>query len=539
VPAFLARYWTGLVAGLAAAAYAICVFGFGLVYRPLHNDEGVTLRVASNDSLRGVLDLAVNYRHGPPLHYLLVHLSLLWREDVLGLRFPSAVLGLAAVLLAYGFGRELLGRAGGALISVVIAVSPAVVHLGQFARGYTAMLAGCFLSLWLLLVLLRTRQARWIAPYAVSALLLAAAHPFGLFALFSELILLVVLGAGPSLRRRDRRDLAVFGGAVVVGVVALLALRQVYAPLENKYGVGSGGAVVHPFSSEVWRPLWEAWSGTTRPGWWVVLAAVTVAGLIVMLRRDHRAAIVCGVWLLQPLLSLSVLTAQSNDFAPERHLSFLLPAYAACIAAAVLELARRVGRRGPLVAGITLVVLLAPGAVSIVRDVGNFTPDLRDASLYLGQKMGPNDVLLSTGGKSEAGVAARLYGAYAVLEAPGDSSLAHWDELDGAIECVLVDKLSQRPTPTGAWVLLRPSNPPAAAEALTDHGASDVQVFGDFLVARLPLPGGDVQSALRQGALGFRAARRAGGHDSDLGVLSQEYRRAAIINASGGCAPTG
>ena len=136
-------------------------------------------------------------------------------------------------------------------------------------------------------------------------------------------------------------------------------------------------------------------------------------------------------------------------------------------------------------------------------------------------------------------MASRLYGAYAVLEAPADSPLARWDKVDGAIGCVLVDKLSRQPSATGAWVLLRPSDSDAAAQALTDHGASDVEVFGDFLVARLPLPGGDVQSALRQGALSFRAARRAGGHDADLGVLSQEYRKAAVINASGGCAPTG
>ena len=79
-----------------------------------------------------MLDIAVNYRHGPPLHYLLVHASLVWREDVFGLRLPSALLGILAVALAYGFGRELLGRAGGAVVSVLVAASPAVVRLGQF-----------------------------------------------------------------------------------------------------------------------------------------------------------------------------------------------------------------------------------------------------------------------------------------------------------------------------------------------------------------------------------------------------------------------
>ena len=158
---FLAACWHRCWRGIATLGYAACVLGFGLVFRPLENDEGVTLQVASANSVRGVLDIAINSRHGPPLHYLLVHASLQWRDDMLGLRLPSALLGILAVALAYGCGRELLGRTEGALMAVFVAASPMVVHLGQFARGYTAMLAACFGSLWLLLLLLRTRRLRW------------------------------------------------------------------------------------------------------------------------------------------------------------------------------------------------------------------------------------------------------------------------------------------------------------------------------------------------------------------------------------------
>jgi len=216
-----------VLAGIATLGYGACVFGFGLVFRPLESDESVTLQVASLDSVRGVLDAAVNYRHGPPLHYLLVHASLAVRDDVFGLRLPSALLGMVAVGLAYGFGRELLGRVEGSVMAVIVATSPMVVHLGQFARGYTAMLSASFLSLWLMLILLRTRQFRWAIAWGVSVLLLAGSHPFGLFALFSELILLAVLGLWPLLRDRSgsRRPLIATGVALVLGAAALLALR--------------------------------------------------------------------------------------------------------------------------------------------------------------------------------------------------------------------------------------------------------------------------------------------------------------------------
>ena len=56
------------------------------------------------------------------------------------------MLGIVAVALSYGFGRELMGRAGGAVVAVVTASSPITIHLGQFARGYTAMIAAAYAS---------------------------------------------------------------------------------------------------------------------------------------------------------------------------------------------------------------------------------------------------------------------------------------------------------------------------------------------------------------------------------------------------------
>ena len=338
--AFLVRRWPPLVATASVLAYGVAILGFGLDYRPLQSDEGVTLGVATKPSATDVLREAVDVRHGPPLHYLLVHFSLLWRDDMLGLRLPSALLGILAVALSYPAGRELLGRAGGAAVSVIVATSPIVIHLGQFARGYTAMIAAAFASLWILLVLLRTGRL-WLVPaWVITAFLLVAAHPFGLFALASELVILVVLGLGPRLRgwRRQRRPLILFGVALLLGLIAFFVLRHVYAPLQHKYGVGHGGAVIDLASSGFWDRLGGHVAGTSFTAVQAALGVAVLAGLVVLARVNRRAAgIVAGIWLALPLAALSVLTANSADFAPERHLSFMLPGYAVALAGLVLE----------------------------------------------------------------------------------------------------------------------------------------------------------------------------------------------------------
>ena len=365
--AFLTARWAPITAALATIAYAVAVIGFGLVYRPLHNDEGVTLSVASHDSWRDVLDVAINERHGPPLHYLAVHASLLVRDDMLGLRLPSALFGILAVALAYGFGRELLGRSCGAVLAVLVAVSPEVVHLAQFARGYTAMLAASFGSLWLLLLLVRTRRARYLPLYALSALALAASHPFALFALASELVMLVVLGLAPLRRgwQRERRNVLVLLASLVSALVAMVLLWLVYSQLRHKYGVGEGGPVVDLASAEFWRRLGDAWTGSSYALAGLALAVAALAGLVMLAFRDRRAALILGVWMFQPMLLLAVLTASSNDFAPERHLSFLIPAYTAALASFLVEVGRRGGRCGPWIAAALAVAVITPGVVAL------------------------------------------------------------------------------------------------------------------------------------------------------------------------------
>jgi hypothetical protein len=530
--------WPPLVALAATLGYAVVVIGFGLDFRPLHNDEGVTLGVASRASALDVLRVAVDHRHGPPLHYLLVHASLVWRYDILGLRLPSAVLGIVAVAVSYGFGRELLGRAGGAVVAVVTASSPITIHLGQFARGYTAMIAAAYASAWLMLILIRTGKARWVAPYAITALLLVSAHPFGLFALFSELVLMAIF-AGLRLRhglRAQRRLAIAVAAALVLGGLAFLLLRHLYSPLQGKYGVGSGTSVIKLESQRFWERFGDAVSGSSHVGFAVVLAAATALGVVALARRNHRAAIFAAVWILLPLALLSALTAASGDFAPERHLSFLLPGYAVAIAGFALELRARVGIRfGGLITAAVVAVLLAPGWVADYNELANFNADLRDASLYMADRFGPDDVLATTAGTLSQAEDPRLIGAYAVLAAPGSSPLSTWQHAGSLRGCKLAERIGQRRQPIGTvWLIMSVRDPVPVARALRRAGA-EVRGFGTFLVVsaipRRPI----VVSALLTAHYLFHVAVEAEPSAYDVRRMVRLYRHAAALDVAGVC----
>jgi hypothetical protein len=535
VRALAAERWPALLGGAAVAGYAALVVGFGLDFRPLHHDEAVTLHVAGQPSARDVLHVAVWDRHGPPLHYLIVHASLDWRHDILGLRLPSAIFGILAVALAFGCGRELMGRAGGATVAVVTAVTPITIHLAQFARGYTAMIACAYGSLWLMLVVVRTGRLRWTVPYAVSALLLVASHPFGLFALASELVLLAGLGGHALLTRRrgDRRALAAMAGAIVLAAGAFLWLRHVYAPLQSKYGVGTGEAVVSLTSRSFWSDLGSHVTGSSVPALWVVVGAAVLLGIAALALRDRRAAAVAAVWLLLPLGLLQALTAASEDFAPERHLSFLLPGYAIALAGFALELERLPGRRR--VAGaVVLAVLLAPLLVSGRNDLSNFNSDLRDASLGLAAEFGPYDVLLTSAGSLGPLEDPRLLGAYAALDAPDNTPLASWKTVDAASRCGLIRRLGQRRYPQRAWLIAWTRHPLDVAAALDDAGAT-AQIYGDIVVAVSEPRYTRTRSVLYLGTRLWRQAAAGDPGVRDFRRMARLYRFAAHLASAHLC----
>jgi hypothetical protein len=529
--------WPPLLALVATLAYAVVVIGFGLDFRPLHNDEGITLGVASRPSAADVLRVAIDQRHGPPLHYLLVHASLWWRHDILGLRLPSAVLGIAAVALSYGFGRELLGRAGGAVVAVVTASSPITIHLGQFARGYTAMIAAAYASAWLMLLLLRTGRARWVVPYAVTALLLVSAHPFGLFALLSELVLMACY-AGIELRHGlagRRRMAATVASALVLGAIALALLRHFYAPLQSKYGVGSGEAVVRLGSGAFWQRLGDAASGSSHAAFAIALGAAAVLGIAALAVHNRRAALFAGVWVVLPLVLLAILKASSTDFAPERHLSFLLPGYAVGLAGFALEVRRLAGARfGAWVAAAAIAVLLAPGWTADRNELANFNADLRDASLYMAGRFGPTDVLLTSAGTLSPTDDPRLLGAYAVLAAPDSAPLASWQQVDSIRRCRLARRLGQRGAVGRLWLLTATTNPRAVGPAMRAVGA-DVHGFGDFLVVSIQPRNPTVLSALNTGRFLWHEAGLADPRAFDVHRMVRLYRHAATLVATGQC----
>jgi 4-amino-4-deoxy-L-arabinose transferase-like glycosyltransferase len=155
------------VGGVYAALTAVTAFAWwlrvvGLGDMRLAGDSAYSLQAAT-EPLAAIALGRVSDGH-PPFSYWLLHLALpLFGATELGVRLPSALVGLLAVPLAWAAGRRLGGAGSGLLAAGLVALSPLLVFYAREPRMY-ALLPVCGLASAVLL-----ERRRW-AGYAAFAL---------------------------------------------------------------------------------------------------------------------------------------------------------------------------------------------------------------------------------------------------------------------------------------------------------------------------------------------------------------------------------
>jgi Dolichyl-phosphate-mannose-protein mannosyltransferase len=337
----LARRRLGLGACAVGALLSLAATLPALRLVPIHVDEATTLEYASHRFTSIAHDTFLA-RGGGPVYFYLEHGTLSWPGGLDGLRLPSVVFLVFALVAAWFFGKELLGAETGAGLVIALAVAPLAVSLGTFARPYTMLLAFLLLAAWLSLRAgAQPSRGRWIAAGVASGLLFSV-HPIA--PLYSALAFSSGLIVAPGPRRRVVRS-ALPG--IVAFVVASLPYVYALAVLANRYEMGASGGTSAGLG--VPRQAFEALTGETG-AIGIVLGLAALAGLFLLARDQARVALLLGLWLVAPVLFFTVVPVGATHFF-SRYMLFALPAFLLLVVVACL----RVAPRGPVrYAGIAL-----------------------------------------------------------------------------------------------------------------------------------------------------------------------------------------
>ena len=121
-------------------------------------DEAYTVLIAKmplQDELQALLADGVH----PPLHYLLAKVLLVFGDNEIVMRLPSALLGALAVPLVYQLGKRYIGETAGLLSAALLAFNPFHLWYSQEARMYATLTTLAVAVMYLFLRLLEGQRS--------------------------------------------------------------------------------------------------------------------------------------------------------------------------------------------------------------------------------------------------------------------------------------------------------------------------------------------------------------------------------------------
>ena len=454
---------------------------------PLHIDESNILEFAPRPLTALGHDIFVE-RGGAPLQFFVAHFTLQWPGGIEGLRAPSLLFVVLAVVLSGVWGARLVGSGESVALAFLLASAPLVIELATFGRMYGmflfAVLAASLLSL---VAGARERLRDWVLAGAAAGALVYV-HPI------APMYMPFAIGTGIACSRAPLRSF-------VPGIrAALLAAAVVAAPyvwalavLTRRYDVGAGGTL----GSNGDRPVaYESLLGLT-PGHGtvaVVTLLLAVAGIVSVGRDNPRMAFLLGTWVVVPIVFFSVVSANTRFFV--RYVVPTLPPALLLVAAGAFAIGRWVGRPALIGAVLTL-SLVGIGVLEDGREVE------KTRALEIGRLLPmasiPQALLFSSTGSPISDRPPEHLDTYVALRRPEIDRLDELPSLDPRFDpylgrhgrAAVVGYLgSARGASRGVWIFRGSERRVAHAErALAEiPGVESVRISKTLLVVRSSAP---------------------------------------------------
>ena len=394
----------------------------------------------------------------PPLYFIV---AWLWTKafgtSEAGLRSLSALLGTAAIPIAFLCGRELVSRAAGLVAAALAAVSPFMIWYSQEARSYMLFIVLCGLSFWLFARALREPSGRNLAWWAAASAGAVLTHFFAGFLVAPE-------GVWLLLKYRSRATLIAAGAVAAVQVAILpLAIGDTSHPLQ--------WIKAFPLSIRIKQVPVDFGLGSLYQSSLVTHGLLGAAVLVVVVAallyfagepRQRRGAIIAATIAAVVLLVPLLLAELGRDYlVPRNFAPAWIPLAVLLGAACTVPRARAAGAA----LAVVLLVSFVYAGVRIGNNPQYQRPDWRGVAAALGPASGTRAILAYDSGFAAQPLAIYLHG---VPWSQPPQTPVTVSEVD------VVGSIYQQPPP----------KLPAGARLL-----SSTVVKGGFLVDRFAVPG--------------------------------------------------
>lgn len=336
-------------------------------------DEAFTVDLVGH-SFGGMLDGVKATESTPPLYYALAWVwAQVFGDGEAGLRSLSALIGVAAVPVAWAAAREWFDERAGLFAAALVAVNPYFVWYSQEARSYSLLVLTTALSLLFLGRALRQRTQRAYVLWALTASLALLTHYFAAFILIPEAIWLLW-------KARERASYAAVGTlAVIAAVLAPLALHQ----RAKEHTTFIADLSLTSRLTDLPKKLVTGELGTPTPLIGPLAGLIAAAAVVYALMRWRPSAwVLAGLAAAGALVPLILVAAGADYLLPRNLIAVYVPVV--LVAAAGLAVAGRVGLAGAVaLCAVAIVVNL-----QVATDDDLQRDDWRSAARALGSAPG-------------------------------------------------------------------------------------------------------------------------------------------------------
>ena len=172
-------------------------------------DEAVTAKIVDQDNLDDVVRSSFTLRPYPPLYFLVTHYSSRLFEGEFGLRLPSIVFGLLAVLSVFLLGRALFNNSIGLLSALLFVTTPAIFRYFVDANGYSLLAFSITAATYCCYIAVTKRSNVFWICFTFFSLVSLATHFFGLFHVIANIVAAYYLSAALEPSHENGRQISI------------------------------------------------------------------------------------------------------------------------------------------------------------------------------------------------------------------------------------------------------------------------------------------------------------------------------------------
>lgn len=391
----------------------------GLDRKSMWIDECLCVRLAEKsvqDQVKFTLYTSRDYHLHPPLYTILLQFFLYFGNNDYLARLPSAIFGVAAILLAYKVGTLLFGPKEGLISAFLLSISTFHIKYSQEAIMYSQFLFFSLLSIFFFYKAFKENKIRLWTGFVISTLL-------GLYTHFYMLIILVIISPFfIHMLYKNRSSILVNLRKLSKKKIFLLALALVFVSiflipiLEMTLNIVKTGQLGREYGippESLFLRLFRQFS----IDYGILLFFPTfLIGLFASIKKQRQSTTLLLLWVFLPILMILILafTFGEEVYVTSRQMIFILPGYLigvsrgiSSIASSLFNwLAHTLNRFGHSVMHLPetkqmaislLIAIVVFGSVS-VNDLRSYCEsenvDWRAAAEYLKTNAHPNDIAI-------------------------------------------------------------------------------------------------------------------------------------------------